>query len=137
MVGIAAGHRNIEIVESHNPWQARQPGGVSFALSHAAIAHNRRAVYANGTARMYGNTNDPNFSHIEGTSDHSVDVLFFWRDDSQPEGMVINVYCPAQEVEGERYLSADFWYDARRLLRETYHADLYVLPLVGASGLGS
>ncbi len=115
-------------------WQAREVGGMSFALSHAAIAHNRRAVYFDGSARMYGNTSDPNFSHIEGVSDHSVDVLFFWRDNAQPQGVVINVYCPTQEVEGEKYLSADFWYDARKLLREKYHADLFVLPLVGASG---
>jgi len=115
-------------------WKARKPGGMSFALSHAVIAHNRRAVYANGTARMYGRTSDPTFSHIEGVSDHSVDVLFFWRDDGGLEGIAINVYCPAQEVEGEKCLSADFWYDARELLRERYHADLHVLPLVGASG---
>ncbi len=115
-------------------WKVRKPGGMSFALSHAAIAHNRRAVFSNGMARMYGRTNDPGFSHIEGVSDHSVDVLFFWRDDGQPEGVAINVYCPAQEVEGQKCLSADFWYDARKLLRETYHADLHVLPLVGASG---
>jgi len=75
-------------------------------LSHAAIAHSRRAVYANGSARMYGRTSDPTFSYIEGVSDHSVDVLFFWRDDGRLEGMAINVYCPAQEVEGEKCLSA-------------------------------
>ncbi len=115
-------------------WKARKPGGLSFALSHAVIAHNRRAVHTNGTARMYGRTSDATFSHIEGVSDHSVDVLFFWRDDGRLEGMAINVYCPAQEVEGEKCLSADFWYDARELLRERCHADLFVLPLVGASG---
>lgn len=115
-------------------WKARKPGGMSFALSHAVVAHNRRAVYANGSARMYGRTSDPTFSHIEGISDHSVDVLFFWRDEHQLEGIAINVYCPAQEVEGEKCLSADFWHDARELLRERYHADMYVLPLVGASG---
>jgi hypothetical protein len=115
-------------------WQARKPGGLSFALSQAAIARNRRAVYADGTARMYGNTSDPTFSHIEGVSDDSVDVLFFWRDDGRLEGLAINVYCPAQEVEGESCLSADFWCDARKLLRERYQADLYVLPLVGAGG---
>ena len=93
-------------------WRARQPGGLSFALSHASIGRNRRAVYADGTARMYGDTADPGFSHIEGASDDSVDVLFFWRGDERPEGMIINVYCPAQEVEGESYLSADFWNDA-------------------------
>lgn len=115
-------------------WQARKPGGMSAALSHAVVAHNRRAVYSDGTARMYGNTADPSFSHIEGTSDHSVDVLFFWREQGHLEGVAIAVYCPSQEVEGEEYLSADFWYDTRRLLREKYHENLMVLPLTGASG---
>ena len=115
-------------------WQARKPGGMSGALGHAVVAHNRRAVYADGTARMYGNTADPNFSHIEGLSDHSVDVLFFWRDAEELEGMAIALYCPSQEVEGERYLSADFWYDTRKMLREKYHEKLQVLPLTGAGG---
>ncbi len=115
-------------------WRARKPGGLSWALSHVVVAHNRRAVYADGTARMYGNTNDPEFSHIEGVSDHSLDVLFFWRDERKLQGIAITVYCPAQEVAGESYLSADFWYDTRKLLREKYDPDLQVLALTGASG---
>jgi hypothetical protein len=115
-------------------WQARQPGGMSAALGHVVVAHNRRAVYTDGTARMYGDTADPAFSHIEGVSDHSLDVLFFWRDDQQLEGVAINVYCPAQEVEGEQCLSADFWYDTRTMLRDKYHDQLHVLPLIGAGG---
>ena len=115
-------------------WQARKPGGMSAALGHAVVAHNRRAVYVDGTARMYGKTADPGFSHIEGVSDHSIDVLFFWRDEEYLEGVAITVYCPAQEVEGEKYLSADFWYDTRKMLRRKYHDKLQVLPLTGASG---
>ena len=115
-------------------WQARKPGGMSAALSHAVVAHNRRAVYVDGTARMYGNTADPSFSHTEGVSDHSIDVLSFWRNDENLEGVAITAYCPTQEVEGEEYLSADFWYDARKVLREKYHDKLHILPLVGASG---
>jgi hypothetical protein len=115
-------------------WQARQPGGMSVALGHAVIAHNRRAVYIDGTARMYGNTSDPKFSHIEGVSDHSLDMLFFWRGEKQLAGIAIAVYCPAQEVEGQKYLSADFWYDTRKMLQEKYHSELWVLPLIGASG---
>jgi hypothetical protein len=83
---------------------------------------------------MYGRTSDPTFSHIEGVSDHSVDLLFFWRADKRLEGMAINIYCPTQEVASQRYLSADFWYDARQLLHKKYGADLFILPLVGASG---
>ena len=48
--------------------------------------------------------------------------------------MAVTVYCPSQEVEGERYLSADFWYDTRKLLREKYHPELHVLSLCGAGG---
>jgi hypothetical protein len=59
------------------PWESRKPGSTSWALSHAVVAHNRRAVYADGSARMYGNTAEADFSHIEGASDHSVDILFF------------------------------------------------------------
>ena len=114
-------------------WKSRQPGEFSSALSHASIARNRRAVYFDGTTRLYGDTKDPNFSHTEGTSDDSVDALFFWRE-GRVVGMAITLYCPSQEVEGELYLSADFWYDARKLLRERYSPSLFVLPLTGASG---
>ena len=114
-------------------WKSRQPGQFSSVLSHAAIARNRRAVYFDGTTRLYGDTKDPNFSHTEGTSDDSVDALFFWRD-GQIVGIALALYCPSQEVEGELYLSADFWSDARLLLRERFSAGLFVLPVTGASG---
>lgn len=114
-------------------WKSRQPGEFSSALGHASVARNRRAVYFDGTTRMYGDTKDPNFSHLEGASDDSVDALFFWRD-GQITGMAITLYCPSQAVEGELYLSADFWYDTRKLLRERYSPGLFVLPLTGASG---
>ena len=114
-------------------WKSRQPGGFSSALGHASVARNRRAVYFDGTTKLYGDTKDPNFSHTEGTSDDSVDALFFWRD-GQVVGMALTLYCPSQEVEGELYLSADFWYDTRKLLKERYSPSLFVLPLTGASG---
>ncbi len=114
-------------------WESRAPGEFSFALSHASVARNRRAVYFDGTTRMYGSTKDPNFSHTEGTSDDSVDAMFFWRND-QIVGMAITLYCPSQEVEGERHLSADFWFNTRVQLRDKFSPDLFVLPLTGASG---
>src|ERR1019366_5222595 len=50
-------------------WNSRRPGSVTWGLSHAAVAYNRRAVYAqklptpgafsDGTARMYGETQVP------------------------------------------------------------------------------
>ncbi|MDQ3622174.1 MAG: hypothetical protein M3463_06765, partial [Verrucomicrobiota bacterium] len=42
-------------------WKNRQRGGVSWTLGHAVVGHNRRAVYADGHAQMYGKTVLPNF----------------------------------------------------------------------------
>ena len=114
-------------------WKSRQPGGISSGLGHVSVARNRRAVYFDGKTRLYGDTKDPQFSHTEGTSDDSLDALFFWRE-GQIVGMALTLYCPSQSVEGELYLSADFWYDTRKALREKFSAALFVLPLTGASG---
>ncbi len=62
-------------------WQNRRPGGVSWALGNALVAHGRRAVYADGSAKMYGGTDGPTFQAIEGYEDHYVDVLFFFNAD--------------------------------------------------------
>ncbi len=43
-------------------WESRKPGEFSSALGHASVARNRRAVFFDGTTRMYGHTNDPEFS---------------------------------------------------------------------------
>jgi len=59
-------------------WRARRPGGIGFGLGHAVVGHNRRIRYDDGITRMYGNTDDPHFSHVEGSEDHSVNVLATW-----------------------------------------------------------
>ena len=114
-------------------WKERRHGDISHGLGHVSVARNRRAVYFDGSARLYGDTKDPGFSHTEGTSDDSLDALYFWRD-GQMVGMALTLYCPSQSVEGELYLSADFWFDTRKALRERFTPGLYVLPLTGASG---
>ena len=59
-------------------WEGRRPARFSYGLGHAVVAYNRRAVYADGTAVMYGPTNDPKFRAIEGMEDHDVNSMFFW-----------------------------------------------------------
>lgn len=114
-------------------WQSRKPGEFGSALGHASVARNRRAVFFDGTTRMYGDTKDPGFSHLEGTSDDSIDVLGFWRE-GRLIGLAITVYCPSQETEGLSTLSADFWHETRKLLKELHSPDLSVLALTGAAG---
>ena len=51
-------------------WKSRKPGLVGWGLGHAVVAQNRRAVYADGHAQMYGRTDQPDFRRIEGYEDH-------------------------------------------------------------------
>jgi hypothetical protein len=115
-------------------WETRRPGAVSWGLGHALVGQNRRAVYAEGHAEMYGRTDVPQFRSIEGYEDHDVDVLFFWDLDKKLLAVAVNLACPAQEVEGNSTIDADFWYEVRAKLRQRYSQDLLVLGWIGAAG---
>ncbi len=132
-------------------WNNRKEGGVSWAYGHAVVGHNRRTVYfdaiaerpgnekragriIDGSCKMYGATGDPNFSHMEGYVDHSVETLFTWDKNKNLTGMLINLACPAQETESASYISADFWHDIRTTIRGRLGKGLYVLPQCSAAG---
>jgi hypothetical protein len=115
-------------------WESRAPGRVGWGLGHAVVAQNRRAVYADGHAQMYGATNRDDFRRIEGYEDHGVEVLFFWNADEKLIATAINVACPSQEVEGRSAVNADFWHQVRETLRERYGEQLFVLGWAGAAG---
>jgi hypothetical protein len=115
-------------------WRNRKPGGISWALGQAVVGHNRRAVFEDGTAQMYGKTNRGDFRRLEGYEDHGVEMLFLWDSQNKLTGVGINVACPSQVVEGQSYISADFWHDVRKLIKERHSGDLFVFPMTGASG---
>lgn len=132
-------------------WNNRAIGAVSWGFGHAVVGHNRRVVYfddislrqgyksmdgaiLDGTSKMYGNTNDPNFSHIEGYEDHSVDMLFTWDESGNLTGMIINLACPSQETEQERYISADFWNEIRAEIRKRFGKHIFILAQCSAAG---
>jgi hypothetical protein len=115
-------------------WHSRQPAGISFGLGHAVVGHNRLVVDAEGYSRMYGHTDDPSFSHLEGYEDHTVHMLCTWDGTRQLTGVVINVACPSQSTENDYLLSADFWHDTRLLLHQRLGEEVYVLPQCSAAG---
>ena len=119
---------------SVSAWNRRQTGGVSWGLGHAVVGHNRRAVYADGTARMYGSTSVSEFRGIEGGEDHAMELLFFWSPEKKLLGAGINLSCTAQEVEGRSTINADFWHDVREQLRAGLGPELGVLGWPGAAG---
>jgi len=115
-------------------WKNRKPGAMSWALSHAVIGINRRSVYFDGSAVMYGATNKENFSNIEGYEDHGVELLFFWNQDRKLTGLVVNIACPAQETEELSEISADFWHDVRIEFSRRISNDVFILPQCAAAG---
>jgi hypothetical protein len=115
-------------------WAQRKPGKAGWGQGQAVIAQNRRATYADGSAKMYGATNVPEFRGIEGYEDHNLNVLFFWDLKDQLVATAVNVPCPSQEVEGLKVVHADFWDPVRRQLRERHGKDLHILAWTGAGG---
>ncbi|MHB8903107.1 MAG: hypothetical protein ACYC6Y_30470, partial [Thermoguttaceae bacterium] len=115
-------------------WNNRRPAQFSYGLGHAVVAYNRRAVYANGTAVMYGKTDDPNFRAIEGVEDHDVGSMFFWDAEGKLLAMLVNVSCPSQEVEHSNTVDADYWGEVRKSLGKLYGDGVVVAGLCGAAG---
>jgi hypothetical protein len=115
-------------------WQNRKPAGMSWALGCAVVGMNRRVHYFDGKSVMYGNTNAENFSNIEGSEDHTVEMLFFWRPEEKLTGLVINIACTSQETENLSEISADFWHDVREEIRKRYSKDLFIFPQCAPAG---
>ncbi len=115
-------------------WQGLAPCSVGRAYGHAVVGHNRRPVYTDGTAQMYGRADRPDFQWIEGYEDHSFDMLFVWDASGALAGVVLNIPCPSQVDEGLNEFSADFWHEIRVELRKRLGEKLWVLPICGISG---
>ena len=115
-------------------WKARAPGSVTWGLGHTVVACNRRAVYADGTGKMYGPTNTPEFRGIEGYEDHGLGGLFCWNAAGKLLAMAIDIACTAQEVESRSTVNADFWHPVRESLRKEHGEGLCVLGWIGAAG---
>ena len=115
-------------------WQKRASGAVAWGYGHAVVGLNRRATYMDRSTAMYGATNDPLFSHIEGHENHGVDLLFTYDPNRVLTGMIVNVACPSQCTEGESFVSADYWHETREELRRRFGHGVCVLGQCAAAG---
>ena len=115
-------------------WSCRKPGGVSSEPGVAVVGYNRLAMYTDGSARMYGHTDEMDFESFAGVSDPGVEILYLWNDNKELTGLAINVACPSQVVEQKNYISADFWGEVRKKLAKKYAQNIYVLAMTGAAG---
>lgn len=117
-----------------NAWINRQPAGISRNLKYAVVGHNRRVQYANGTTEMYGRTDREDFIGIEGPTNPGVDMLFCWNLKKELTGIIMNVSCPAQVTEAKYYVSADYWSEVRKHIKDKFPGSVFVLPQCGAAG---
>src|SRR5690606_13499383 len=115
-------------------WESREPGSVAWGLGYAKVAFNRRAVYENGNAQMYGKTDVPEFRGIEGYEDQSINSLFFWNETGKLLAVCVNVASPAQIVESRSVINADYWHRLRESLKKEFGPDLCVVGWIGAAG---
>ncbi|MDD4018195.1 MAG: TIM barrel protein [Kiritimatiellae bacterium] len=115
-------------------WEGRKPGAVAWGLGHAVTGQNRRSVYADGSAAMYGPADKPEFRGLEGGENHTVDFLYFLDAEKKPVATAITVACPSQVDEGLSRLHADYWGDVRDELRRRYGEKYVVLGFCGPAG---
>ena len=115
-------------------WNSRNLGALSWGKGTAVVGHNRRASYFDGSTVMYGKTDNPEFSHIEGYEDHGVDMLFTYDAEHNLTGMLLNVPCPSQCSESAYFVSADYWHETREKIRKHHGEKLFILPQCGAAG---
>jgi len=115
-------------------WDNRKEGGISYGLGFAVVGRNRRISYYDGTSKMYGKTDDPNFSHIEGYEDHSINIMATWNKNKKLTGLVVNIACPSQVSEHEFFISADFWHETRNELKKRFGKDIFVLAQCSSAG---
>jgi len=115
-------------------WNKRAPSYYANEFGRAVIGHNRRVVYDDFTAKMYGDTKTANFYMPEAGEDSGVEMLYFFDENKNLTGVAVNIACPSQVVEHRRYISSDYWGKAKVLLREKFGKDLFVLGLCSAAG---
>ncbi len=115
-------------------WAARKPGSFANGFERAAVGMCRRVAYSDDTAQMWGDANTAVFTQMEGGSDTGVELLYFFDEADKLTGAIVNLACPAQCVQHRLFVSPDFWGETKKLLREYFGEDFFLLPQCSAAG---
>lgn len=115
-------------------WENRTEGLYQNAFGRAAVGMNRRVCYDDGSAKMWGDTNHPNFTRLEGGNDNGIELIYTFDMQKNLTGVVANIACPAQVVEQRSYISSDYFGKVRESLQEKFGKDVCLLGLVSPAG---
>lgn len=115
-------------------WKKRQTGTISRGFGYAVVGRCRRATYADGSARMYGQTQSADFQALEACDDHAVNFLFTHNAAGKVSGVIINLACPSQCDENGEEFSSDFWHEVRAGIAKRFGARAHLLPQCAPAG---
>ena len=115
-------------------WDSRKEGMYATGFGRAAVGMCRRVVYDDGSAKMWGDTSFANFETLETGNDSGIELIFTYAPDKTLTGVIANVACPAQVLEHRDFISSDYWGKVKKLLREKYGDQVFLLGLCSAAG---
>jgi len=115
-------------------WANKEESSFSNAFGRAPVGMCRRATYTDGSAQMWGETNQAVFDAVEGGNDSGIELMYVFGKDNKLSGIVVNLACPAQCVQHRLFVSPDFWGEVKMLLRKKFGEDIFMLPLCSAAG---
>ena len=115
-------------------WANKKPGYIANGFGRAVVGMNRRVCYDDGSAKMWGDTNNACFTTLEAGTDNGIEMLFTYDENKKISGAMINVSCPSQVLEHRSFISSDYWGKVKMNLREELGEDFFVLGMCGAAG---
>ena len=115
-------------------WANRKEGLYASGFGRAAVGMCRRVCYDDGSAKMWGNVSQANFTELEGGNDSGIELLFTYDLDKKLTGVIANVACPAQVLEHQEFISSDYMGKLRDLIQAQYGAEVCLLGLISPAG---
>ena len=115
-------------------WAARRPGYIATGFGRATVGMNRRVCYDDGSAKMWGDTNNACFTTMEAGADSGIEMLFTYDENKKITGALLNVACPSQVLEHRSFVSSDYWGKVKKYLRERLGEDFFVYGMCSAAG---
>ncbi len=116
-------------------WNKRADGSIAYGYGYATVGFSRRSLYlddtgkrlghrpgiaTNGHCIMYGKSDDDMFAGYEAGTDASVNLMYTFDAKGKLTGAVVNVPCPAQNLEKGWMYYAGFWAHVRKKLEAEY-----------------